>query len=106
VTLDRPDGTFPASFGTDPEFLCPVPRDLPVDPEGVGAPFSGGGPYYIARFVPGQQVVLERSRFYRGTRAHHVDRFVIALAGDPDATLRQIDAGTLDWTDSLPADRA
>jgi peptide/nickel transport system substrate-binding protein len=105
VTLDRPDGSFPVSFATYPEVLCPVPPGLPLDPEGIGAPFSGGGPYYVARFVPGQQVVLERNRFYRGTQPHHVDRFVITLAGDPATTLSEIDAGTLDWTDSLPASK-
>jgi ABC-type transport system substrate-binding protein len=103
VTLDRPDGSFAANFATDPEFLCPVPADLPVDPEGMRAPFSGGGPYYISEFVPGSQVVLERNPFYNGSQPHHVDRFVITLAGDPNSTLSAIDAGALDWTDSLPA---
>src|SRR5262249_41380781 len=41
-----------------PGDFCPVPVALPLDPEGVGAPLPGSGPYYISRYVPGQEVVL------------------------------------------------
>jgi peptide/nickel transport system substrate-binding protein len=103
VTIERADSLFPLALSSDPEILCPVESNLPVDPEGIDAPFSGGGPYYIASRVPGQKVVFERNRFYGGIRAHRVDRFVITLAGAPESTLRAIDAGDVDWTDALPA---
>jgi peptide/nickel transport system substrate-binding protein len=105
-TLEHADGVFPVAVAGYPEILCPVEPNLPVDPEGIGAPFSGGGPYYIASWVPGQRVVFERNRFYGGIRTHRVDRFVIRLAGAPDSTLHAIDAGDLDWTDALPATNA
>jgi peptide/nickel transport system substrate-binding protein len=102
-TLDRPDSSFPLSVAADPELLCPVPADLPVVPEGIGAPFSGGGPYFIARWLPGEEVDFERNRFYGGVQPHHVDRFVLTLAGAPETTLSEIDSGRLDWADALPA---
>jgi ABC-type transport system substrate-binding protein len=104
-TLVRPDGSFPAQL-TDPTFICPVPRNLPVDPEGIAAPFSGGGPYYIGTWEPGERVVFQRNRFYRGTRPGHVDRFVLTVAGPAETTLSEIDAGTLDWAAVLPLSAA
>ena len=50
-------------------YLCPVPADLPVAPEGVGAPLPGSGPYFIAEFVADSRVVLKRNPFYRGLEA-------------------------------------
>src|SRR5205823_1011607 len=35
-------------------YLCPVPKDLPIDPEGVVA-LPGSGPYYVAEFVRSRQ---------------------------------------------------
>jgi peptide/nickel transport system substrate-binding protein len=99
--LERPDASFAAKM-MDPLFLCPVPRNLPADPEGVGAPFSGGGPYYVATWERGEKVVFERNRFYRGTRPQHVDRFVLTVAGAPETTLHHIDTGKLDWAAALP----
>ena len=54
-------------------------RPLPVDPEGAKAPLPSPAPYYVAEFVLGERVVLERNRFYRGARPHHVDRFMVDL---------------------------
>src|SRR5262245_47089579 len=102
VTIERADSLFPIAFAADPEILCPVEPNLPIDREGIGAPFSGGGPYYIASWIPGQRVVFERNRFYAGIRPHRVDRFVFMLAGAPQTTLRAIDVGDLDWTDTPP----
>ena len=52
IRLTRRASDFPARM-TMPYF-CPVPKDLPIDPEGVGAPLPGSGPYYIAEFVARQ----------------------------------------------------
>ena len=57
-----------------PDFLrrttdfCAVPRNLPVDPEGASAPLPSAAPYYVAEYVPGERLVLERNRFYNGPR--------------------------------------
>ena len=74
--------------------FCAVPAALPADPEGAKAPLPSPAPYYVAKYVPNQWLVLERNRFYRGERAHHVDRFVADLAVDPNATVDASRAGT------------
>jgi peptide/nickel transport system substrate-binding protein len=79
-------------------YTCPVPTDLPVDPEGAGAPLPGSGPYYFAEFVRGSRVVLKRNRFYRGSRAHHVDALVFEVGSDANVNVisRRVEAGDLD----------
>jgi len=96
----------------DPLFLewvaafCAVPPDLPADPEGAKAPLPSAAPYYVAEYVPGRRLVLERNRFYRGNRAHHVDRIDADLGADADALIDDIASGKLDWGDSAGALRA
>jgi ABC-type transport system substrate-binding protein len=41
--------------------------------------------------------VLERNRFYRGPRPHHVDRFVVDLQADPNTFLDEVESGKADW---------
>jgi ABC-type transport system substrate-binding protein len=79
------------------ENLCAVPPSLPADPEGARAPLSSPAPYYVADYVPGERLVLERNRFYRGERPHHVDRFVADLAAAPDTIIDRIASGQLDF---------
>jgi peptide/nickel transport system substrate-binding protein len=79
-------------------YLCAVPPNLPIDPEGVGAPIPSGGPYYVAEYVPGRRVVLKRNRFYRGKRPHHVDRIVADFdSASSENVLERIKRGTADW---------
>jgi ABC-type transport system substrate-binding protein len=94
VRLTKKVPDFPARM-TMP-YLCPVPTDLPMDePEGVGAPLPGSGPYYVAEFVRGKQLVLKRNIFYRGVRPHHVDQMMVQL-DDGDAVTRKVDTDALD----------
>jgi peptide/nickel transport system substrate-binding protein len=100
IRLTRPVPDFPSR--TTMGFFCAVPPNLPSDPEGLGA-FPGAGPYYVAEYVRGQRVVLERNRFYRGSRPHHVDRIVADLrARTPEQVLDRIEAGEADWGLSTP----
>jgi peptide/nickel transport system substrate-binding protein len=95
IRFVRPVPDFPAQ--TTMAFFCAVPPTLPADPEGVGA-FPGAGPYYVAEYRPGQRVVIERNRFYRGKRPHHVDRFVVDLtASSSQEVLGRIERGAADW---------
>jgi ABC-type oligopeptide transport system substrate-binding subunit len=76
---------------------CAVPPGLPITPEGVGAPLPSAGPYYIADYVPGRRLLLKRNRFYRGSRPHHVDQFVVSISNrDP---VNEVRTGRADWTD-------
>jgi peptide/nickel transport system substrate-binding protein len=95
VRFTRPVPDFAAR--TTMPFFCAVPPTLPADPEGIGA-FPAAGPYYVAEYRPGQRVVIERNRYYRGSRPHHVDRFLVDLTPtSAQEVLGQIERGTTDW---------
>ena len=93
IRLKKPVGDFARRTAA----LCVVPETIPIDPEGVKAPVPGAGPYYLAHFVLGQGARLERNRFYRGDRPHHVDRFAIDMTDDSATALDRVDRGELDW---------
>ena len=93
VRLTRPVGGFASRIGSE----CVLPSGTPADPEGVKAPIPAAGPYYFSEHVPGRRVVLERNRFYRGARPHHVDRFLIDLTLDAPGILDRVDRGELDY---------
>jgi peptide/nickel transport system substrate-binding protein len=89
--------------------LCIVPRALPPDPEGAKPPIPSAGPYYVAEYVPGEHMTLERNSFYRGSRPHHVDTIDIDLSQDASTFLDRVDRGELDYAwvpTSTYADRA
>ena len=81
--------------------LCAVPSALPADPEGAKPPLASPAPYYVSEYVPGQRVVLERNRFYRGQRPHHVDRITIDLQRDASA-VDDVASGKLDTVAGTP----
>jgi peptide/nickel transport system substrate-binding protein len=85
-----------------PAWSCPVPAALPLDAEGVGAPLPGSGPYYIAGFVPGREVVLARNPLYRGDRRQHVDRFVVDLTSTLETTTQKVVEGKADLAFAAP----
>jgi ABC-type transport system substrate-binding protein len=55
----------------------------------------------VAEYVPGERLVLERNRFYRGERPHHVDRITADLAAGLGAAVDQVANGTSDYV--MPA---
>lgn len=91
--LSKPAPGFRTTAGT----LCILPAGLPLTPEGVRAPVPSAGPYTLSSYVPGNSMVLERNRFYRGSRPRHVDRFQIALVADQTRLVGDVEAGTYDW---------
>jgi ABC-type transport system substrate-binding protein len=103
ITLTKPLPDLPARM-TMP-YLCPVPANLPIDPEGVGAPLPGSGPFYIAEFVRGSHVTLMPNRFYRGPRARHLDRIVVQIGDDPETISRKVEADQADLDLLVPVDR-
>jgi peptide/nickel transport system substrate-binding protein len=76
---------------------CAEPTTLRADPEGAGAPLPSAGRYFIAEWIRGRRVVLERNRFFRGPDSGNVDRFVIDLDLSPATILERVEAGTLDY---------
>jgi peptide/nickel transport system substrate-binding protein len=91
--LTQPDGAFLVKLVP----LCAVPLGLPVDPEGVGTPLPSAGPYYASQYVRGRRIVLERNRFYRGPRPHHVARFEVDLQTSVEEIIDRVRSGTADW---------
>ena len=83
------------------EQLCAVPPSLRADPEGARAPLPSPAPYYVAEYVPGERLVLERNRFYRGTRPHHVVRFVADLGADAGSIIDDIASGKFDFSSTI-----
>lgn len=93
IRLTKPSGDFSARMS----YPCVVPRALPADPEGAKAPIPSAGPYFVAEYLAGARDVLERNRFYRGDRPHHIDRFEIDLSSDGATVLERTDRGELDY---------
>ena len=103
VELMRRVSDFPARM-TMANF-CPVPVGLPADAEGARAPLPGSGPYYFAEFVRGSRAVLERNRFYRGPRAHHVERFMVRIGDDRELNTDKVETGEVDVDLGVPNGR-
>jgi ABC-type transport system substrate-binding protein len=84
--------------------LCAVPPNLPADPEGARAPLPSPAPYYVDEYIPGERLVLERNRFYRGERPHHVARIVADLGSDFGSGINEVERGTVDtfWPRPTP----
>ncbi len=61
----------------------------------------GSGPYYVASRVPNRQVVLERNRFYRGSRQANVDRVVLTPGLGQGACRQAVEQDELDWCEFL-----
>jgi ABC-type transport system substrate-binding protein len=50
----------------------------------------------VAEYVPGERLVLERNRFYRGERPRHVTRFIADLKADIGSSVDRVASGTSD----------
>ena len=102
IRLARPDGGFLANLAAD--LACAVPRGTPADPAGIND-IPSAGPYYIASYTPGRQLVLERNPNYHGERPRRLDQIVVAIAIDSSRALQEIEAGKADYAlDGLPRD--
>jgi ABC-type oligopeptide transport system substrate-binding subunit len=83
-------------------FFCPQPgaNGLPRDPEGVGAPIDGAGPYVLREWTARRFALLERNPFWRGaiakTRPANVDRIEYSLGVALSATKLRVDRNQTD----------
>ena len=78
-------------------FFCAIPIGTPIDPKGVRA-IPMAGPYTIAAYTPGQQIVLKRNPNYAGNRPHHLDGLDLTFGLARAKTDAQIAAGTADYS--------
>jgi ABC-type transport system substrate-binding protein len=83
--------------------LCAVPPGLAANPEGAAAPLPSGAPYFVGEYVPGERLVLERNRFYRGGHPQRIDRIVADLGADPNAIVDDVLSGRIDWSHNVQA---
>lgn len=82
-------------------FFCAVPIGTPLDPKGVLVPSAG--PYYVASYTPGQEVVLKKNPNYHGDRPQRWNRIVLTVGIAKETAVRQIEAGTADYaSDGVP----
>jgi oligopeptide transport system substrate-binding protein len=87
-------------------FFAPIPANMPINADGVGAPILGTGPYYIAKWEPKRTITLLRNRFYTGPRPHNVNRVDYDI-GLPLPTIRlNIESNATDFGPVPPAAHA
>lgn len=66
----------------------------------------GAGPFVVAAYRPGQQIVLERNpRYYDRTRPY-LDRITYDVVTDPNQQLLRFQSGQADMIESVPLDLA
>ncbi len=94
IRLTRPVGNFNARIAVA---VCVLPTAVGADPEGVKPPVPTAAPYTITEYVPGDRVVIERNRFYHGSRPHRVARIVVDISLDPASAIDRVDRGSLDY---------
>src|SRR5207249_8885399 len=77
-------------------FFQAIPKNLPVDPNGVKV-YPSGGPYYIAAGDIGRSVFLKRNKYYRGPRPHNPSAMTILVNTNIDTSLLQVEANQRDY---------
>ncbi len=87
INLKKPRPDF-ASIVSMPFFQA-ISLKMPIDPNGVKTPASGG-PYYISSRDIGRSVVLKRNKFYKGSRPHNANSITITVNTNLDTSLLQV----------------
>ncbi len=75
-----------------------VPRHTPVIANGLAKPIPSAGPYYVASYRPGEQLVLRRNPHYAGPRPHALDVIVYAFGQSVDRAAGLVKGGEADYT--------
>ena len=93
VRLVTPDPTFLAQVAMP--FFVAVKPSTPIDRHGIEV-YPSAGPYSITAREVGRQLVLDRNRFYRGSRPRNADRIVISVLTDKVTSFLETKAGKVD----------
>jgi peptide/nickel transport system substrate-binding protein len=101
IRLRKPDPSILFRLGMP--FFCPVPVDLPHDPNAVDA-LPGSGPYSVASHRPNQEIDLARNPYYQGKRPHRASSIVFTIGGDPETNFHEVESGQVDLTTTTPPD--
>jgi len=76
-------------------FLCAVPPNLPIDPQGVNV-LPSAGPYYISSKSKGSQIVLRKNPYYGGKRRQDWDVIRVVVEMGEQASYLQVRKGEAD----------
>ncbi len=96
IRLTRPVGDLPHRLAL-PIFSV-VPRQTAVIANGLTKPIPSAGPYYVASYTPGEQLVLRRNPHYIGPRPHALDEIVYAFGQSDDQAAGLVKGGEADYT--------
>ena len=90
--LKQPLGDLPErlSAGT----MCAVPRGAPV---GRPLVLPAAGPYYVASYVAGQELVLRRNPNYSGPRPHGPSEIDVRIGISQQRAVADVEAGRADY---------
>jgi ABC-type oligopeptide transport system substrate-binding subunit len=103
ITLVQPAGDFLARLAMP--FACPLPLNIPIDPDGISAPVPSAGRYYIAEWMHRQRIRLERNPGHPGP-APFFDTIDITI-GFPLETIRlNVESGAADYGPVPPSAHA
>jgi ABC-type transport system substrate-binding protein len=94
VRLSRARPTF-LSEASLPFFQAVKPT-MAIDPDGISV-YPSAGAYRIVSREPGVRVLLERNRFYKGSRPATVDKITITVNTDTAQSFLQVRAGQADY---------
>ncbi len=78
------------------QFFSAIPKNMPIDPQGVEEP-AGAGPYYPKSWVKNRQAEFVRNPNYKGNRPHNIDRFLVTLNTDSAQSVLQVKSGQIDF---------
>jgi ABC-type oligopeptide transport system substrate-binding subunit len=59
---------------------------------------TGAGPYYVSSRQVGQNLVLDRNKFYKGSRPANPDRIVYTVNVDENQSILQLKSGQADYS--------
>jgi peptide/nickel transport system substrate-binding protein len=99
IELTEPAPSLPARLATS--YMCAVPPNTPVDPEGLDT-VPSAGPYYVADYRPDKSLVLRRNPGYAGFRRPRLREIRYNFGVPAERAVRLVEAGRLDYV-SPPA---
>ena len=96
IRLTKPLGDFNARVAVS---VCVLPAAVGDDPgRSRSHPCATAAPVHRSRNTsPVDRVVIERNRFYHGSRPHRVDRVVVDISLDSATAIDRVDRGSLDY---------
>ena len=94
IKLTKPAGDFLTRISMP--FFCAVPTNTPFRRTDI-PPIPSAGPYYIASFTPGAQIVLKRNPNYTGPRPRSLKEIVYTGGFSGSQSIARIVSGRTDY---------